>query len=241
MSNDSVSPAFVTGTTGYVGQYVVRQLTEQGVPTVTHIRPDSKRLSEWRECFESQSAQVDTTKWNADVMAETFRRLQPSVVFCLIGTTRHRITDYRKEGRDAAEASYEAIDYGLTALLVDAAKRADIEPRFIYLSAMGTSPKAKGGYMRARYKAEQAVIASGLPYTIVRPAIIAGPDREESRMAEQWGGKFLDGILTFAVALGIQSAAKYRSINGEALANLLVKVTMDAEYENRIVKRHEFR
>ena len=232
--------AFVAGATGYVGQYVVQQLSKQDISVVAHIRPDSKRLAEWCKRLEIQNVRIDTTVWSVKAMAETFRRLQPSVIFCLIGTTRSRMSNYRKEGQPATEASYEAIDYGLTQILIDAAQQADIQPQFVYLSAMGTSPQAKGAYMKARYKAEQAVIYSDLPYTILRPAIITGSDREESRLAEQWGGKILDGILTIGKVFGFRSAANYRSISGKGLADVLVQVVLNSELENRIIERQEF-
>ncbi|HEX5525797.1 MAG TPA: SDR family oxidoreductase [Solirubrobacterales bacterium] len=66
------------------------------------------------------------------------------------------------------------VDYGGAVKLIDAAKAEGID-RYVMVSAMGaTEPPPEGGeafgeYLRAKAKADSALLASGLAYTIVRP------------------------------------------------------------------------
>lgn len=66
------------------------------------------------------------------------------------------------------------VDYGGAVKLIDAAKAEGID-RYVMVSAMGAAePPPEGGdvfgeYLRAKAKADSALVASGLAYTIVRP------------------------------------------------------------------------
>src|SRR5262249_37440702 len=46
--------------------------------------------------------------------------------------------------------------------------------RFVHMSALGTGPRALSRYHRTKWAAEEAVRASGLDWTIVRPSVIFG-------------------------------------------------------------------
>ncbi len=239
-SKNSGPGAFVAGATGYTGLAVVRKLAEDGVETIAHVRPDSPELDERKSRFAGFGAQTDATAWRLDSMTDTLARLRPEVVFCCIGTTMKRKRRLKKAGGDPEQATHEAVDYGLTALIAQAARDSGVAPRFVYVSAIGAGPKATGSYMKARYKAEQAVIDSGLPYVIARPAFIAGSDREEKRPLEHFGASALDGVLAAAAGVGLGKLQKrYRSINAEGLASALVKLGFDPKAENRIVEHAE--
>src|SRR5262249_50406455 len=66
------------------------------------------------------------------------------------------------------------MDLGGAVRLIDAAKAEGVD-RYVMISAMGAAdPPAEGGdvfgeYLRAKAMADQALAASGLAYTIVRP------------------------------------------------------------------------
>jgi uncharacterized protein YbjT (DUF2867 family) len=230
--------AFVAGATGYVGREVVRLLCEAGVRAVAHVRPDSPRLEEWRARFGQWGAEVDTTPWEPDAMEKTLAALAPGAVFCLIGTTRARARLADAQGRDAAAESYDAVDFGLTDLLVKAA--AGTRTRFVYLSALGVSPQARTAYGKARYQAEQAVLRSGLPCIIARPAFISGPDRDERRTAERVGAVLFDGLLRPLRWLGAAGAeARYRSIDATRLARALVRLALQEDATSRTVEADE--
>ena len=233
--------AFVAGATGFVGREVVAELRAQGIETLAHVRPDSSSLPSWRSRFEGLGAQVDSTPWTLEDMTRTFARVGPAWVFALQGTTRARMTGLSRVGGDTAAASYEAVDYGLTRLLVDACVAAGPKARFVYLSAAGVSARSAGAYMKARHKAEEAVRASGLSYIIARPAIITGA-RDEPRTGEHLGAVVGDALLSVAGAFGAtRLKARYRSTTNAILARNLVRHALHATSAHETIESEDLR
>jgi len=223
--------AFVAGATGYTGREVVRTLVRRGIETVAHVRPDSPQLGLWRERFAVMGTQTDATPWNADALAVTCARWRPDLVFALIGTTRRRMA--RSGGRD----SYSSVDYGLTVTLLEAAVRAVPGARFVYLSAVGVRERQTRGYLGARSRAEAAIRASGLDFTIARPSFITGRDRDEDRPMERFGAATTDVALAVAARLGARRLAdRYRSTTNVALADALVRRALDPAAANRTLE-----
>lgn len=213
--------AFVFGATGYTGREVVRTLASTETSVVAHIRPDSSRRAEWTQLFESWGAQVDTTAWEMEALTAALKRHQADVVYCLIGTTRKR----KHQSATPAQETYEAVDYGLTALLVEACQRiTEKPPRFVYVSSVGCRDGTPSAYMQARWKAEECIRHSGLPHVIARPSFISGPDRGESRPLERAASVAMDGLLAGLGALGMRRLARrYRSTDGRRLAMALIR------------------
>jgi uncharacterized protein YbjT (DUF2867 family) len=230
--------AFVAGATGYTGRAVVEQLVAHGVRTVAHVRPDSSQRAQWTERWQRLGAEVDATPWALAALVQTLTRLRPTVVFALLGTTRARA---RSEGRRAVEA-YEAIDYGLTMMLRDAARACGHRPRFVYLSMAALPESSRNPYVDVRIRVERALREGDLPYTIARPAIITGADRDEPRLGEAVGAKLVDGALAFAGLLGARRLRdRYHSITNVELAEGLVRVALDPACENRVVEGEALR
>ena len=182
-----MSIAFVAGATGYTGRAVVHALAQAGIETHAHVRPDSKRLSEWTEQFTLWGAQIDTTPWDQEVMTKRLSELNPNAVFGCLGTTKKRIAQDAVQGE---ASSYQIVDYGMTVMLHQAAQSCSSSPRFVYVSSAGSKPGGQGSYLGARYAVEQTLIQSELPYTIARPSFITGPGRDEDRPAERLRGGF---------------------------------------------------
>jgi uncharacterized protein YbjT (DUF2867 family) len=232
----------VAGATGFTGREVVRLLVERGVPTVAHVRPDSPRLKEWRERFSALGAEVDATAWEEAAMKETLRRVQPAYVFALLGTTRARMHAAGRAGEDPRAQSYGAVDYGLTALLIESARETGLSARIVYLSAAGVRETSRSAYYRARSQAEALLRSSGLPYTIARPSIIAGPGRDDDRPLEKAGAVIGDRLLSVAGWLGAAKIkARYASTTNVRLANALVRLALDPKAENRIFESEELK
>ncbi len=218
--------AFVLGATGFVGREVVRQLCVRGTKTVAHVRPDSKRLDEWRTKFIEAGATVDTCDWKIAELAAALREHNPAQLYILIGTTRSRAK------LDAVQGDiYESIDLGLTNLAVDAAKQAGTPMRIVYLSSVGADANAHSAYLKARGKAEDIVKKSGLPWAIARPSIITG-EREESRFGESSAAFVGDGLLALAGLVGgKQVRARYRSTTPDVLASALIRIGESPEHD----------
>src|SRR5690606_6370677 len=135
----------------------------------------------WQEPFEALGAVIDRTPWEPEAMAAMLHERRPSHVFALLGTTKARAREEtRATGR---EASYESVDYGLTMLLHRAL--GELRPRFVYLSSAGVPDREpRNAYLRARFRVERALREGAVPFTIARPSIITGPDRDDARPGE---------------------------------------------------------
>lgn len=230
-------PGFVAGATGYVGRQVAPALRDRGVDAVAHIRPESPQLAAWRPRFAGLGVSVDTTPWDEAALTETLRRLRPAAVFALLGTTRAR---GRAAAQRGAAETYESVDYGLSALLLRAARAAaaatGVAPRFVYLSSAGVSGDTRNPYLAVRWRLEEELRASGLPFTIARPSFITGPDRDESRPAERAGAAVADAALRVAALFGAHRLqARWRSITGRELAEALVRLAFDPAAAGRVV------
>jgi uncharacterized protein YbjT (DUF2867 family) len=226
---------FVAGATGYTGRAVVAELRRRGLATIAHIRPDSSSRARFEAEFSAIGARIDTTEWDAMALAGALARHAPTAVFCLIGTTA---AQSRRAERETGKAvNYETVDYGLTAMLVSAASQSGQKPRFVYLSAAGAAPGAPGAYMQARWKAEEAVRSAGIPYTIVRPSFITGPDRDDNRPGERFGARVADAALNVLGALGARRLqARFRSITNSELAAGLIALAQDPAKIDAIVE-----
>lgn len=232
-----MSAAFVFGATGHVGRRVVEQLAATHVEVLAHVRPDSPRLVEWVQRFRDMGALPDSIPFELSALAKRFERVRPQVVFCTIGTTRARKKLAAGRGEDESQQSYEAVDFGLTKLLVDALVQADHKARFVYLSSAGTSEGAIGPYLQARWRAEQVIRKSGLPYTLARASIIRGPDRDDKRPLEELGATASDLLLNMAALVGAKSIRdKYRSHEPDELAKALIRIGYDPQCENQVIE-----
>ncbi|MDQ8154786.1 MAG: NAD(P)H-binding protein [Gemmatimonadota bacterium] len=216
--------AFIVGATGYTGRHLTERLPREGVRTVAHVRPDSPALGAWRARFTAAGATVDATPWDDD-MARTMARLRPEFVFALLGTTRSRAArDERATGR---AAGYEAVDYGLTALLLKAVRTAGVRPRFVYLSSLGASATSRNPYLEVRGRFEGELKASGLPYLIVQPSFISGSDRDERRFGERAASLATDGLLRLvAFAGGGALRDRWATLSGRALAAGMARLAL---------------
>jgi uncharacterized protein YbjT (DUF2867 family) len=70
----------------------------------------------------------------------------------------------------------ETVDYGAAATMIEAGRRLDVK-RFVMVSSIAADPGHEGEetfdvYLRAKGRADQALIDSGLDYVIVRPGML---------------------------------------------------------------------
>jgi uncharacterized protein YbjT (DUF2867 family) len=173
-------------------------------------------------------------------MKETLLRIRPVLIFALLGTTRARMHAAGRAGEDPASKSYEAVDYGLTALLIESARETGLSPRVVYLSAAGVKETSRSPYYRARAQAEALLRSSGLPYTIARPSFITGPGRDDNRPLEHLGARVGDRLLAVAGWLGAKKIrTRYASTTNVRLANALVRLALDPNAENGIFESEE--
>ncbi len=235
---------FVLGATGYVGSAVVERLAESAHlgAVVAHVRPGSARadLAIARCAALGPKVHVNRAPLEAGPLGDSLERWTPTHLFLCHGTTAKRA-----RSEDLA-APYEAIDVGLTRLLVDAAlaqaPEPDLGPRVVHLSSVGASPSSRSPYLAARGRAEGIVRDSGLPFTICRAPLLTGPDRDEHRPGEVWGRRLLDPLLLALGAIGLGDLRdRYRSMDASECAAGLVRSGFHYMTINRIVESDELR
>lgn len=225
---------FVAGATGFTGKALVAALVQGGHAGVAHVRPDSRDLQRWQQHFAELGAQIDTTPWEPEALAHTLRARGVTHVFCCVGTTRARM-----KAQGVAQNSYDAVDYGLPKMLAEAAVTAGCVTRYVYLSSLGAGPGAKGAYLQWRWRAEEAVRAAGVPFTLARPSFITG-QRDQERFSEAVAAKIADGLLGALGSLGATTLRdRYRSTSDSRLARALLRIGLDPAYANQIVLSEE--
>jgi NADH dehydrogenase len=149
----------VTGAGGFVGRHVVDELLRAGEPVRALVHgARGARALEGRAC---ELVSGDVT--DADALAEAAAGCD--VVVNLVAVIH------------GSAETFERVIANGTENAVAAALRAGAR-RFVQMSALGVSEETKDTvpYYRAKWRAEQAVAASGLPHTILRPSFVFGRD-----------------------------------------------------------------
>jgi len=145
----------VTGGTGYVGGNIRDALGGRPVRLlVRDMRAAGKHVSK-----DVELAQGDVTK--ADSLRGAMDGCE--AVVHLVGIIE-----------ETGGATFDEVIRAGTENTVAEAKRAGVH-RFVHMSAMGAQNNEAFPYMQAKWGAEQAVKASGIPWTIFRPSVIFGP------------------------------------------------------------------
>lgn len=213
--------AFVAGATGYTGRHVVEALRSRGARVVAHVRPGAADAAGWRARFGALGVEVSEVPWTAEAMRAELARVRPDHVFALLGTTR------RRAAAEGLDSPYERIDYGLTALLREAAESCGSAPRFHYLSAIGATEATRNPYLQVRGRIERALREGTLPWLVARPAFVTGSDRAEFRLAERVGALVGDALLGALAAIGIRGPReRWGSLTGLALGAAMAQLAL---------------
>lgn len=217
----------VIGATGYTGQALVEQLSQRASAQVwAHVRPDSPALSQWEARVQPwENVELSTAAWSDAAMRAELERVAPTHIFLLLGTTKAR---GRGPQTSAIADTYEAVDYGLTHLVLQANLSTPAPARIIYLSSLGVSPKTTNPYLKVRARIEAQLQAASPSWVSVRPSFISGPDRQESRPLERVSAIAATPLLRLAGALGARRYyERYRPRTGAELAALLIACAFD--------------
>jgi uncharacterized protein YbjT (DUF2867 family) len=146
----------VIGATGFVGDAVVRRLSESGHGVIAVSRT-GRRLDEWPASVVTRAADVTTGAGLPEALAGA------GAVVHLVAIPREsggrRFADVNVRGTERAVAAAEA-----------AGAR-----RFVHLSALGVVDDPRLGYLRSKWKGEEAVRASSLDWVVLRPSLLFGP------------------------------------------------------------------
>lgn len=164
-TNTKAEKVLVLGGTGYLGTAIVRKLVDAGFTPVVLAREGSERKipKKYREKCEfivGDAARLDLVK-------NDIRSASPTAVIYAIGLLRETMF-----------SSARFIDYHYTwaKAAADIAGRLEI-PKFVYVSALGVK-RFGTQYQMTKYQLEQYLQRSNLNYTVVRPSIMLGNDRQ---------------------------------------------------------------
>jgi uncharacterized protein YbjT (DUF2867 family) len=151
----------VAGGTGFVGGAIARELVSRGerVVVLTH-RPTKVVLS----YIPDEVRVADVTQ--PDSLATALAGVDTLVISLAF---RNSPIEAPRRGQ-----TFEKVDASGTEALSAAAAAAGVR-RLIYISGAGAAPDAARHWFRAKWRAEEAIRASGINYTIFRPSWIYGP------------------------------------------------------------------
>jgi NADH dehydrogenase len=163
-----VKRVFVTGGSGFVGQSVLEELLSRDVEVTALVnRAGLGPLA-------SRVRTVNASLFDAGALAAAMTGCD--AVVHLVGIIMEK---------PSAGVTFERIHVDGTRGVIGAARAAGVR-RLVHMSALGTRPGAPSTYHQTKHQAEELVRASGLDWTILRPAMIHGPRGEFTRMQAQW-------------------------------------------------------
>lgn len=204
----------VTGASGYVGRALVPKLIAAG----DEVRCLSRQATRRRSGLPAAVGIVDADVTDPHAVEQALGGRE--AVIHLVGIIRER-----------GGQTFERLHAEGTRTVVAAARRAGVR-KIVHMSALGVRPNAVARYHRSKWEGEEAVRASGVPYVIFRPSIIAGPQDEFvntfARLAR------LPGALTRTMPIVGSGRGKLQPIDVEEVTACFARAVRDDSIVNRV-------
>ena len=156
----------VAGGSGFIGSAIVRRLSRGDTARVRVITRDPERA---RKRF-ADLAKLEFAA--ADIN-------QPDAIGAAVAGADTIINAVQFDGYPVENPrrglTFDRVDHGGTVALIAAAKPAGVT-HFIYISGAAADEHSANAAFRAKGRAEHAIRAAGIAYTIFRPSLVYGPD-----------------------------------------------------------------
>jgi len=195
----------VTGVTGFVGSHLVEHLTAQGHTVRGLVRTPGER-GHLSPKAQVEFVQGDVTR--PETLAGAMKGTDAVV---------HLVAIAFEKGN----ATYEGMNAQGTRNVVKAAQAAGVK-RFVQQSALAADSKSPYAYLKSKGEGEDAVRASGLDWTIVRPSVLVGPEDEFANALARWLV-----ITPLAFPLVGDGQARFQPLWVEDMAVILTKTLDD--------------
>ncbi len=197
------SNVLLAGATGYLGSYLLKALIAKQNQVVAIVRNPNKLPISNENYLEIKQAEVTKPETLQDICKGI------DTVISTVGITR------QKEG-----FSYMDVDYQANINLLEEAKKSGVH-HFVYVSAINGDKHRNLKIFEAKEKFVDALKASGLQYTIVRPNGFFSDMKDFLQMAKS-GRIYIFG----------SGNQKFNPIHGKDLAQAIVENLSD--YNNEI-------
>ncbi|GAB5564274.1 MAG: SDR family oxidoreductase [Winogradskyella sp.] len=188
------SNILLAGATGYLGRHLLKVLIEKQHQVVAVVRKSNQLNNSNENYLEIKQAEVTKPESLRDICKGI------DIIISTIGITR------QKDG-----LTYMDVDYQANMNLLEEAKKSGVN-HFIYVSAINGDKHRNLKIFEAKEKFVDALKASGLNYTIIRPNGFFSDMKDFLHMAKS-GRIFLFG----------SGKQKFNPIHGEDLANAIVE------------------
>ena len=154
----------VAGGTGFLGRHISKGLIEDG-HSVTVLGRDPDKVTAIPQLIGADSVRGDIT----DTASLSGTLDGADAVVYAVGFPNYPMENPRKG------LTFDRYERGGVGNLLAEAKVAGVE-RFFYLSGAGVDPHSPKSWYRAKGLAEEAIRASGIRYSILRPSWAYGPE-----------------------------------------------------------------
>jgi uncharacterized protein YbjT (DUF2867 family) len=147
---------FLTGATGFVGRNMLKRLLAEGHSVRALVREPEKAGA-------LKAEKIDFVA--GDVVEDA--SLDQGMQGC--DAAIHLVGIITEKGKN----TFERVHHIGTRNVVEAAKRMGLK-RIVHMSALGARADGAAEYQRTKWKGEEEVRRSGMPYCILRPSLIFG-------------------------------------------------------------------
>lgn len=166
----------VTGSTGFVGRHLVRELLRRGI----NVRALARSRDKASEVLPKPGDGVGKL---TVVVGDALNPQDVTDLLTGADACINLIGIIREVPRDGV--TFQKMHVDVTRTLVKACEDMGVS-RYIQMSALGVRPVGVAEYQTSKFEGELAVRRSGLRWTIMRPGLIFGKGSEIVKLAKGW-------------------------------------------------------